>query len=396
MIYLFVLILLLLLSFRYDICGNERGRDGCYLIVLLIFILVSGLRYRIGTDTTTYLDYFYHYYPSLGNFSFEEYPVGKDPFYVLMNSLVISLGGRFYFVQLIHAAFVNGLIFKYIRRHSPFIFTCVFFYAIMEFLYYNTQIMRGSMSIVICLYANDYFLGRKWLKGYLLLVIALMFHAQTVVMFVMPMLFFLRLNLKGVIVLVAAFIIGQIAGMLLNDYAVLLMTDENTSIGDKAEKYANSVQYSDEMGLKWIIVTMFPRFIYLFLTLWYMKLHDRTNPLLCLEPLLMLFCFFMLIQSGFVIAYRYVAYYSIYVAMLYAYGFVKLAKSVRLSPALSYARTFVLFFPLLFVICRGKILNQEEHVKYLPYSSVIEKCTNAERENLYKFLGRPPANPNEY
>ena len=319
MIYLIVLILLLLLSFRYDICGKEKGRDWCYLVVLLIFILVSGLRYRIGTDTTSYLYSFYHVRPPLEKFSFKDYPIGKDPFFTLMNSLVISLGGRFYMVQLIHATFVNGLIFKYIRRHSPYIFTCVFFYAIMEFLYYNTQIMRGSMSIVICLYANDYFLERKWLKGYLLLVIALMFHAQTVVMFIMPFLFFLRFNLKGLIVLCVAFAIGQVAGMLLNDYAVLLRSDENTTIGDKALMYANSDQYGDEMGLKWIIVTLCPRFAYLFLIFWYLKRNDSSNSLLRLEPMFMLFCFFMMINAGFVIAYRYVAYYTVYIAIIYAY-----------------------------------------------------------------------------
>ena len=396
MIYLVVLLLLLLLSFRYDILENERGRDGCYLIVLFIFILVSGLRYRIGTDTTSYLYSFYHVRPALEDFSFKDYPVGKDPFFTLMNSAVKSLGGRFYMVQLIHATFVNGLIFRYIRRHSPYIFTCVFFYAIMEFLYYNTQIMRGSMSIVICLYANDYFLGRKWLKGYLLLVVALLFHYQTLVMFVMPILFFLRSDFKSMIVLAVAFVIGQFAGLLLNDYAELLMSDENTSIGDKAMMYANSDKYNNEMGLKWIIMTMCPRFIYLFLILWYLKRHDSSNSLLRLEPMFMLFCLFMLIQAGLVIAYRYVAYYTVYVAILYAYGFVTLAKSARFSKALSYVRAFVLFIPILLVICRGKILIKEEHVKYFPYSSVIEKSIDSDRENLYKFLGRPPANPNEY
>ena len=396
MIYLIVLIILLFLSFRYDIRENEKGRNGCYLIVLLIFILVSGLRYRIGTDTTSYLYTFYHLRPPLENFSFKEYPIGRDPFFVLINSLVISLGGRFYMVQLIHATFVNGLIFKYIHRHSPYIFTCVFFYAIMEYLYYNTQIMRGSMSIVICLYANDFFLERKWLKGYLLLVIAMMFHVQTVLMFIMPFLFFLRFNLKGLIVLCAAFAIGQVSGMLLNDYAVLLMSEENTTLGDKALMYANSDQYGDEMGLKWIIVTLCPRFAYIFLTLWYLKRHDSSNNLLRLEPMFMLYCLFMMINSGFVIAYRYVAYYSVYIAILYGYGFVTMAKSIRFSPTLSYVRAFILFFPILFLFSRSKILKKEEHVKYFPYSSVIEKRIDPDRENLYKFLDRPAAHPNEY
>lgn len=396
MIYLLVLIFLFFLSFRYDICGKEKGRDWCYLVVLLIFILIAGLRYRIGTDTTGYLSNFYHRYPSLGDFSFEEYPVGRDPFYVLMNSLVISLGGRFYIVQLIHATFVNGLIFKYIRRHSPFIFTCVLFYSIMQYFYFNTQIMRGSMSIVICLYANDYFLNRKWLKGYLLLVISLMFHAQTIVLFFMPLLFFLRLNRKGIIVLLAAVVIGQVAGILLNDYAELLMTDDNTYIGDKALAYANSDEYSVEMSIKWIILDLGSRFIFILLILWYLKRYDSGNSLLRFEPLFLLFCFFLLINAGFRIAYRYVAYYSIYAAILYAYGFVTLARSVKLSPALSYARAFVLFFPLMWLVCRTIILNKENHVKYFPYSSVIEKSTDRDRENLYRLLGRPPARSNEY
>ena len=396
MIYLFILLLLLILSFRYEIRGKERGRDECYIIVLIIFILVSGLRYRIGTDTVTYLYRFYHEYPALEDFSLEDWYVGKDPLFVLLNSLVFSLGGKFYMVQLIHAAIVNGLVFKYIRRHSPYIFTCIFFYAIMEFLYYNTQVMRGSMSIVICLYANDYFLRRKWLKGYSLLVIALMFHAQTLVMFVMPFLFFLRFNKKGIVVLVAAFFLGQVTGMLLNDYASLLMTDDNTSIGDKALSYANSERYSVQMGLKGAIISIGTRFAYLFFILGYLKRHDKSNDILRFEPLLMLFCVFMLIQSGFVIAYRYVAYYAIYVAILFAYGFVTLAKSVKFTQAMNYARAFILFFPIMFLICRGKIQDKDEHVKYFPYASVIKKSIDPDREKLYNFLGRPSAKLSEY
>ena len=110
----------------------------------------------------------------------------------------------------------------------------------------------------------------------------------------------------------------------------------------------------------------------------------------------MLFFVFMLIQSGFVIAYRYVAYYAIYVAILFAYGFVTLAKSVKFTQAMNYARAFILFFPIVYIICRGKIQDKDEHVKYFPYSSVIKKSIDPDREKLYNFLGRPSANLKEY
>ena len=86
MIYLIVIILLLLLSFRYDINGKTEGREQCYLAMLVIFILIAGLRWRLGVDTPNYLDSFYHRYPTQDHFSFENYPICKVPFYVQINS----------------------------------------------------------------------------------------------------------------------------------------------------------------------------------------------------------------------------------------------------------------------------------------------------------------------
>ena len=87
-----------------------------FLLVEILLILVAGLRYRIGGDTTNYIYSFYHVYPVLEDFSFEDYPIGKDPLYVIINSIVKTLGGRFYVVQLIQSIFVITLTFKYFKK----------------------------------------------------------------------------------------------------------------------------------------------------------------------------------------------------------------------------------------------------------------------------------------
>ena len=173
--------------------------------MLFVFILLSGLRWRLGVDTTGYLYNFYHEYPTLNKFSLEDYSLFSSPLFVLLNSFVLTLGGRFYVVQLIHASFVNILIFKYIKKHTQYLFICLFFYAVVAYSKYNMEIMKGSMSIVICLFANDYILEKKWVKGYILYFIALLFHAQTILLFFIPFLFSLRLNIKGLLVLICAF-----------------------------------------------------------------------------------------------------------------------------------------------------------------------------------------------
>ena len=394
MIYLIVIFLLLILSFRYDINGKTKGRDQWYLVMLVIFILVAGLRWRIGTDTIAYLNYFYHEYPTIEDFSFEKYSVIKSNFYVLMNSIVISLGGKFFIVQLLHATFINGLIFKYIKRHSPYLFTCLFFYAIIKFLSYNTEIMRGSMSIAICLFANDYFLDKKWIKGYLLLLLAFMFHAQTIVLFLMPFLLFLRFNRKGIVILGGALLLGYYLGVLLNDYIEILLYDDQ--LADKALNYANS-KYGQESTWKAVVIGIGIQLFYLLITLWYLKKKDSTNRLLKLEPLVMFFCVFLLMNAGFKIVYRYVEYYSIYAIFLYSYGFVHYATSKTFKRSFSYARSFILFFPLIWLFCRGLLLGKDDsYKKYFPYSSIIEMSVDNDREKLYNSTGRASVNYNEY
>lgn len=393
MIYLCILLLLLFLSFHFDVCGKKNGRGRWYLIVLLILVLLAGLRWRLGVDTPTYLRRFYYSYPSLEDFTLEDFPIGKDPFYVLINSVVKSLGGRFYMVQLVQSAFVNVLIFKYIKKHSNYIFTCVFFYYVVAYIAYSMEVMRGTMSIVVCLFANDYILEKKWIKGYMLYLIALMFHAQTIVIFVLPIFFFLRLNKIGIAVLVGAFVFGQIMYKLLGDY--LLLLDLAEEIENKASTFANNDAYATQQGsLNYYIMNIFPLLIYAIISLLYIKKYECNIKLLRLEPLLMLGVLFLFMQMGIQIATRYVAYYSLYFIMFFSEFYVVLSRRAKMTAGLKYIRSFVVFLP--FFILTNIPLAKGKWVRYYPYSSVIEREISPQREAAYAESNRDQANINEY
>lgn len=378
MIYLFVLFLLLCLSFRYDICGKTKYRDQWYLIILIIFILIAGLRYRIGIDTPRYMFRFYHEYPTVSMFSFEDYYIGKDPFYVFLNSVVISLGGRFYIVQLIEAAFVNILVLNYIKKHSEYIFTCAFFYFLLLYISIMMEAMRAGFSIAICLYANDYMQKKKWVKGYLLLLIASMFHAQTLALYVIPLLLFLRFNKRGIIVLLLAYIGGQILQQSIGDYVFLL--EGNEHLEDKVSGYAVSDNYGENnKNMNYFIVRIFLPIVYSLFSLWYSKRYSRNENLKRFEPFIMLGLMFVMVQASFVIAYRYVDYYKVYFALFYAETFVCMIKrSVRLKAGLAYVKSAIIFLPLMI-----NVLHFFDN-RYYPYSSVITKSVNKVRENRFK------------
>ena len=191
MIYFVILALLVVLSWQYDILGKTEKKEFWYRLLLIIFILVAGLRYRLGGDTINYIKYFYYETPYLWKLSTEDF-FAMEPLFLLLNSVVKSLGLKFYVVQLIQTLIVNSLVFAYVKKHSLYPFTCIFFYSIYMYFFYNFEELRASISVAICLFANDYLLDKKWLKGFMLYILGTMFHYSTVLLFVTPFFLFLK------------------------------------------------------------------------------------------------------------------------------------------------------------------------------------------------------------
>ena len=242
MIYLFVLILLLFLSFRYDINGKSKWRDVCYNLVLLLLILIAGLRWRLGTDTCNYIQNFYHSIPNLLKISVED--LGHNQLWILLNSIILTVGGKFFWVQLFQSVFVNCLTFKYIKKHSQYIFTCVFFYFIYSYFTQTMEEMKAGMAVVLCLFGNDYILEKKYLYGMSIYVLASLFHVSALLMLVTPFFLFLKWDKKGMTFLLLAYIAGYVIQVKMGEYLDLLEYEGN--VADKLENYANSERYGNQ------------------------------------------------------------------------------------------------------------------------------------------------------
>ena len=187
------------------IVNNKKNRTLSYNFVLVILIFISGLRWRIGTDTIGTLTQFYYYTPKLENFfKWESFGVHAVLWKFFM-SFFFTFGGRFYLVQLFQAIIVNALIFKYFKKHSKYIFTCVFLYFIWMYTTYNKEEMKASLSVVFMLYANDYILDKKYKKSLMLSVLACLFHFSTILLIFTPLFLFLRINKISIFLLIISF-----------------------------------------------------------------------------------------------------------------------------------------------------------------------------------------------
>ena len=181
----------------------------------------------------------------------------------------------------------------------------------------------------------------------------------------------------------------------MGDYLNLLeLSDE---IENKADKYMQSEKFGTQAGnLNYFIVKILPTLMYSVISLIYIKRTSPHNKLLKLEPFIMLGMFFVIMRMNIEIAYRYVSYFSIHIVLFYSYLFVNVAKNIKkYSRGLAYMRAIVIFIPLFFLNGYMKYLRA---YTFLPYSSVIEREIDRERERKYaeteKFT--PSANINEY
>ena len=391
MIYVGIFFLLVLLFFRYDFCGKERGRMACYYALLVLLILMAGLRWRLGSDTPVYMEQFFHDTPLLWKLQTADVMSGLKPFWKLLNSVVFTFFGKFYILQLIHAAIVNILFFTYFKKHSQYIFFCVLLYFFWLYFSMSMQMMKASFSVAICLFANDYLMERKWIKSYSIYFIALMFHPQTALLLFMPLFLKLRFNIEGFLVLLISFITGIAIQRYLADFLFVFEAIGDDTIMYKANDYTNIIVEGDNSFLR--MVTSVGILICEFLSILYVK-KRTTIDISKIEPFLMLGMASILVQITVELFYRYVFYFSFYFIILFSYIAQNIVINNRqLSKGLLFAKVFMVFLPLLVSIHANRYFQLP---RYVPYSSVLEKSVDKSREKYYMKDGKPSAKKKEY
>lgn len=390
--------MLIVLTFVYDIKGSTKGKTTSYKVVLLLLVLLAGFRYRIGGDTMVYLYNYYHHYDSLEEITIDQLlSQSSSPLFELLIGFFKTIDARFYVFQLFHATVVNSLIFIYIKRHTPYVFSCVLFYFVWMYIYYNFEEMKASLSLVMCLFANDYMLSKKWVKSILLYVVGILFHYSAAVILITPLLFAFKINRSGMVILVACFLLGYVIQTSFMDYLFLL--EFNEVVSSKASSYsALDVYFTQRLGLGGIVLQKLPWLFYALVAVRMLKRDFRSemDSLKKIEPLVLVSLVFVFISIPLPIAYRYVHFYILYLVLYLSYIIVdSIRESRRLSYSVRLFRALLLLLPYMYIVqfdWNGTIYESTavnkyyNYEKYIPYSSIFDKSLNSDRERLYKNL----------
>lgn len=179
----------------YDASGRTLNRKWLYYGIGVYITLLFGLRYRIGWDTLNYME-FYSTFPDLSHFdeAFAEKYDFMQPGFKLLWMITRSISDEFWVFQIVHCTFVNSVVLWFMKNHTRYWFTNLFLYLICYCMYYNTEIMRESIAICIFLLSYKYMVTGKYLKYYICVGIAILFHVSATLLLFYPVMIWLKVK----------------------------------------------------------------------------------------------------------------------------------------------------------------------------------------------------------
>lgn len=406
MLYIVILILLICLVYHYDYRYNRYGRKEWYIICSIIYILVAGLRYRLGIDTIEYeSEYPYMYDLELYlSYNFEQERYGRG--FLLLASIAKTISHEFVALQLLHAVFITSIIFWFFYKYSNHPFLSILLYSIICYFPLTFEVMRESCAVCMLLIGWKYFLNDKWIKYYLCAIVAILFHISGSIMLILPIFylpmfrFLFKMGTGFIITIIIVFVISFVLSVKFFD---LIRLVEIADIDSYASIYENSKYAESTLPSVIGIIAFFVK------NLFYpvMAINILNNKHVIKDS--------VLIDKNYINKLEYMFCWSVYIAIMtlfikifyrfnnYFYLFAILAiadasfKQFRYSHnkriKLSFGIWMLFIVPYLSISLSGMFSEDGESGKWLirryyPYESVLNPIRDKDRESLYSFYGR--------
>lgn len=195
---------LAIFALLYDVLNLREGRLISYCFAYFLLVCLAGFRYKVGGDTYNYM-HTHELLPNLSDLFTAEIGFEKlQPLWVLFSAIAKSIGEDFYILQFLHAIVVNAVIFAFIHKNSKFQFTGILLYYFALYPFFNFEILREALAVCFFLLSIPYYANRNWIRYYLLVTIAFLFHLSAVFLFLLPAIRSINLNAVGLLLLFSA------------------------------------------------------------------------------------------------------------------------------------------------------------------------------------------------
>lgn len=216
------------------------------IYIVIILTILAGLRFEVGFDYYGYQQLFYKT-PEIINLlgsNLSELGIHGEYGYILLNSIIKSLGLNVTVVFLTVSFFTVILTFISYRRISKYYFVAIYFYVARFYFLLNMGQIRQALAMSILMYSIKYLAERNLIKYIFVVLLAGSFHSVSYLM--IPIYFISKINIKDKhfkYFILAAMVIGSTGwfGIVVNNFGSYLP--------ESIVNYYYWNQYSYSLGL---------------------------------------------------------------------------------------------------------------------------------------------------
>lgn len=387
MIYIFSIVFCLILAVIYDIKGYQKQKKFWYNFLLLWFILVSGLQYCVGTDIFEYIRFYKDFNPSTFHLSDFDYYMDtqKQPGWILLIYICRTLSSDFFIVKLIQAIFINYAFFSFFKRETQYAFICVLIYSLLSYLVLNFNAYRHSIALGFALYGFSYLRRKEFIKYYIFVALAWLFHNTAIIMVVFPLFHFIKYGRKTLVFLVIAiiFIFSYLSSDNLTN--LLLSIIEKGYLGEDLSTLGSTYMSSERQGANESFSIFSIRRLVLFFVIGYYIYRKKDLFLGSFGITYLLFC---ILASFMQALWRFRLYVDPFYYILLATVIAEFPKYHFKKRLLAYVISFwlLLYLPIrdyLIPIPGSKWRGIDQ---YYPYHSIFDPEINKEQKNFFENL----------
>lgn len=379
MIYFIVLFCVMFLLIQYDVLKEKRGFIFFYIVTLLAFVLLAGLRYRVGLDSIHYY-YIHQTMPEWSELSTFDFSASRYGFlWIVFSAFCKLFSNDYYFLQFIHALIINCIYFVFIYKFTKYRFTALFLYFILGFLYFNTEILRESLAVAVFLFAIPAFYKKKWIQYYIIAMISILIHSSAIVVFLFPLVYRIKLNKYFIISLVGGFLVCIVLWHNLDAFIgkLFFISDIEGQVYAYIERGYN---------LRGIVFALLRHVVMPVVFIAYAR---KNNFIINHVPFLWLYILFGIFSVFNAVIFERFQNYIFFLFILFLVDFFaqlyKQKHQIRMAKILFFF--FILIAPTVFQYLRSEHMpGSRFYQRYFPYRSILNKQRSEERERLPHFF----------
>lgn len=387
MIYSLSILFCVVLAVIFDVKGCQKNKQFWYSVLLLWFILLSGLQYCVGTDIFEYISFYKNFKTSdfkLSDFGYYmDYQ--KQPGWIALNYVCRLITDDFILVKIIQAVFINVALFSFFKRETKYIFICVLIYALLSYLVLNFNAYRHSFALGFALYGYSHLRRKEFVKYYIFVLMAWLFHNSAIILAIFPLFHFIKYN-KWTLIIIA----GLFGGILIffnseNLTNVMIAIIEKGYVGEDLSTLGSTYMSSERQGANYsFAVFSFRRLLILIVVVYYI-LRKKDLFVGSFGILYIIFC----ILTGFMQAlWRFRLYVDPFYYVLLATVIAEFPKNHFKQKVIAYsiALLLLLYLPIRDYLAPMPGSKWRGIDQYYPYHSIFNPVIDREQKQYFENL----------